>query len=207
MIDLEKEIDKYFKIINDAKNSFDLYKGILSNAKENDKKVSKISSFLYPVLNALKFSFVVQTAKLVDKREDKSIWKLIECCKQQKNEFLTEFVNTYIDEDTGKEETFFLKKVDIMSDLTVFEEKLNEHSQAIINLKAQRNKIYAHNDKDYFYDKSNISEMYLVTYQDIEDILNLLFQQLNVISLDYNRRVYSSYPSSIKDYEYIISKI
>ena len=207
MIDIEKEIDQYFKIINDAKISFDIYKGILSNAKENEKKFSKISSFLYPILNALKFSFVVQTAKLVDKREDKNIWKLIECCKQQKKEFLTEFVVKYVNEETCEEETFFLKKVDIMSDLKMFEDKLNKYSQAITNLKAQRDKIYAHNDKEYFYDKSNISEMYSVTYQDIDDILNLLFEQLNVVSLDYNRRVYSSYPSSMKDYEYIISKI
>ena len=53
MIDIEKEIDQYFKIINDAKINFDLYKGILSNAKENEKRFSKISSFLYPILNAL----------------------------------------------------------------------------------------------------------------------------------------------------------
>ena len=207
MIDIEKEIDQYFKVINDAKISFELYKGVLSSAKEHDKKFSKISSFLYPILNALKFSFVVQTAKLVDKREDKNIWNLIECCKQQKKEFLTEFVDKYINEVTCEEETFVLKKVDIMSDLKIFEDKLNKYSQAITNLKAQRDKIYAHNDKEYFYDNSNISEMYSVTYQDIDDILNLLFEQLNIVSLDYNRRVYSSYPSSMKDYEYIISKI
>ena len=79
---------------------------------------------------------------------------------------MTEFVDKYVNEETGEEETFFLKKVDIMSDLKMFEDKLNKYSQAITNLKAQRDKIYAHNDKEYFYDKSNISEMYSVTYQD-----------------------------------------
>ena len=45
MIDIEKEIDQYFKIINDAKISFDLYKGVLSNAKENEKNLVKSVHF------------------------------------------------------------------------------------------------------------------------------------------------------------------
>ena len=40
MIDIEKEIDQYFKIINDAKISFDLYKGILSNARIVERRLA-----------------------------------------------------------------------------------------------------------------------------------------------------------------------
>ena len=84
MINLENEFSQYFKVVNGALDDFELYKGILKNVKGNETKINKINSFLYTTLNALKYSFIMQTAKLIDVREDKNIFKFINFCKVNK---------------------------------------------------------------------------------------------------------------------------
>ncbi len=207
MIDLEREFSYFFKDINSALDDFELYKGVLSNVKGNEKKINNINGFLYTTLNALKYSFVMKTAKLVDIREDKNIFKFLNCCRNQSSEFLTEFVNEYYNEETGITEKEFIKKVNVLDDINEFERELNKHNKQIENIKAQRDKIYAHNDKKYFYDNGKINEDFKVTYDDIDIILHIIYKYLNLLSIDYNRQGYSMFPSTLSDYLYIIDKL
>lgn len=207
MIDLDNEISQYFKVINSALDDFELYKGILSNIKGNEKKINQINGFLYTILNSLKYSFVMKTAKLVDEREDKNIFKLINCCENQQNQFLTEFIDEFYNEDTKTTEKVFIKKVNVLDDINNFKLNLNNYKTQIENIKAQRDKIYAHSDKKYFYDGSKINEDFKVTYNDIDEILNLIYKNLNILSTDYNRRVYSKFPTTLDEYLHIIEKI
>lgn len=66
MINLENEFLQYFRVVNSAPDDFELYKGILKNVEGNETKINKINYFLYRTLNALKYSFVMQTVKLID---------------------------------------------------------------------------------------------------------------------------------------------
>lgn len=207
MIDLESEFSQYFRVINSALDDFELYKGILSNVNGNEKKINQINGFLYTVLNSLKYSFVMKTAKLVDKREDKNIYKFINCCKNQQHQFLKEFVDEFYNEETKTTERIFIKKVNVLDDIKDFETELDKYSTQIENIKAQRDMVYAHNDKKYFYNNGNISEEFKVTYNDIDEILHLIFNKLNILSIDYNRRVYSKFSDTIDDYLHIIEQL
>lgn len=207
MIDLEDEFSQYFRVVNSALDDFDLYKGILSNINGNEKKVNQINGFLYTILNSLKYSFIMKTAKLVDIREDKNIFKFINCCKNQKNEFLKEIVDEFYNEETNTSEKIFVRKVNVLNDIKNFEFQLDKYNTQIENIKNQRDKIYAHNDKRYFYNNGNISEEFKVTYNDIDEILHLIFKELNILSIDYNRRAYSKFPDTIDDYLHIIEKL
>lgn len=207
MINLENEFSQYFKVVNGALDDFELYKGILKNVKGNETKINKINSFLYTTLNALKYSFVMQTAKLIDVREDKNIFKFINFCKVNKNIFLKEIVNDYYNAETKEREYEFVRKVDVLEDIKKFEIELEKYSSQIENIKAQRDKIYAHTDKKYFYDKGNINQEFRVTYDDIDNILHIIYNNLNILSIDYNRRAYSNYASTLDDYLYILNNL
>lgn len=207
MIDLESEFSQYFREVNSALDDFELYKGILSNVVGNEKKINQINGFLYTILNSLKYSFVMKTAKLVDVREQKNIFKFINCCKNQKNQFLKEIVDEYYNEETQTTEKMFIKNVNILEDIKNFESKLDKYSVQIENIKAQRDRIYAHNDKKYFYNNGSINEEFKVTYNDIDEILHLIFKELNILSVDYNRRVYSMFTGTLGEYLYIIEKL
>lgn len=207
MIDLESEFSRYFREINSALDDFELYKGILSNVDGNEKKINQINGFLYTILNSLRYSFVMKTAKLVDKREDKNIFKFLNCCKNQQNQFLKNFVDEFYNEVTKTTEKIFIKKVNVLDDIKNFELELDKYSTQIENIKAQRDMIYAHNDKKYFYDNGKVSEEFKVTYNDIDEILHLIFKKLNILSIDYNRRVYSKFSDTLDDYLHIIEKL
>ena len=206
MINLDKEFSQYFKVINSALDDFKLYKGLLYNVKSNEKKINQINGFLYTILNSLKYSFVMKTAKLIDEREDKNIFKFLNCCRNQHDQFLKEFVNEYYNEDTKKTEKF-KKRVNALKDIDSFESKLKKYNKQIENIKAQRDKIYAHSDKKYFYDNGKIADEFKVTYNDIDEILHLIYKELNVLSIDYNRCAYSNYPSTLNDYLHIINRL
>lgn len=149
----------------------------------------------------------MKTAKLVDKREDKNIYKFINCCKNQQHQFLKEFVDEFYNEETKTTERIFIKKVNVLDDIKDFETELDKYSTQIENIKAQRDMVYAHNDKKYFYNNGNISEEFKVTYNDIDEILHLIFNKLNILSIDYNRRVYSKFSDTIDDYLHIIEQL
>ena len=207
MIDLERDFSQYFRLVNSALNDFELYKGILSNVDGNEKKINQINGFLYTILNSLKYSFVMKTSKLVDKRENKNIFKFIDCCKNQKNQFLEEFVDEFYNEETKTIEKIFIKKVNVLDDIKNFELELDKYSTQIININAQRDKIYAHSDKRYFYDNGSINEEFNVTYNDIDNILHIIYNNLNILSKDYNRRAYLNYNSTLDDYLHILNNL
>ena len=207
MIKLECEFSQYFKMVNSALSDFELYKGILSNVQGNEKEIKQINGFLYNVLNSLKYSFVMKTAKLIDKREDKSIFKLINCCENQKEQFLNEFIDEFYNEETKITEKVLVKKVNVLDDINNFKLELNKYSKQIENIKSQRDKVYAHQDKEYFYDNGKVNEDFKITYNDIDEILNLIYKNLNILSIDYNGRVYSKFPSTIDEYLHIIERL
>ena len=108
--------------------------------------------------------------------------------------------------DTKKTEKF-KKRVNALKDIDSFESKLKKYNKQIENIKAQRDKIYAHSDKKYFYDNGKIADEFKVTYNDIDEILHLIYKELNVLSIDYNRCAYSNYPSTLNDYLHIINRL
>lgn len=207
MIDLDKEIEYYFRIINDTMNYFNIYKQTLKALHEHKTKANQVTSFLYPMLDALQFAFVVETTRLIDKREDKCIWNLLDNIKMQYKKFPKEIYNDYSNPESGEVYREFVRKVDIKLDISNFEKELNQYSTQFESLKGIRDKVYAHLDKKYFYDKRKISKKYSVCYQDIEDILKIIHKNLNIISIDYNRKAYSEYASCVDDLNSILDKI
>lgn len=185
-LNIEIEISNYFKLINEAYKNIELFKTI-ANTLENPK-TKNIKDLMFTILNALKFSFVVQTEKIIDIKESKNIWKFIEYCKQ----------NT---------DAFQESNDSIIKKLTDFNNELAQYNMVFQNMKGQRDKIYAHTDNETFYNKNQLFEKYNVQLQDIENIINMLYKYLNNISIAYNGKHYSHYSNPGDDYNYILEKL
>lgn len=185
-LNIEIEISNYFKLINEAYKNIELYKTISSTLEES--KITNIKDFIFTILNSLKFSFVVQTEKIIDKSESKNICKFVEYCKQNTNEF-------------QETKDIIIKKLD---DFSI---ELTQYEMIFKNMKGQRDKIYVHTDKETFYDKSRLFEKYDIQLQDIEKVIKMLYENLNNISIAYNGRHYSHYSNPGYEYKCILEKL
>lgn len=195
-----------FRIIH-ALDYFKMYKNMLIISSENNDSAKYVASFINLSSSSLIRTAINETYLLVDNRNDKNIYNFIEICKQNNNQFRKELVEEYVNCTTGEHEVFTLEKVNIIEELEKFENDLLEFSKKITNLKALRDKIFAHIDKKYFYDRNLIIKEYSVKYQDIEAILNLLYKNMNRISVILTGTAYGVCEDYIEDFKYIIDSI
>lgn len=193
MLDIRKEINIYFKRLNNAYSKFQLFKEIQLHAK--NEKLQRNNAFFQEILDSLRFTFVIEVLKIVDDREDKNIFKFLNYCEQHQQDFLKELKEVYIDVNTGEKEERIIKKVDLIKDINLFRNELDKYSKKINNMKILRDKIYAHTDKKYFYGDKLLEKEERVKYQEIEEIIEILFKHLNTISIDFNQTVYGKFPS------------
>ena len=191
-MDIGKEIDAFFKRIISVKADFDLYKEILNYT--DNKKFKYNYSFFATILDSLRFSFIIKTIKLIDIREEKNIYKFLNFCEQNENKFLKTLNIDYINDETSEVETIIIKEVNVKQDIKEFKFKLDEYKGKIENLKFLRDKIYAHTDKEYFYDNPKLLKNNTIKYCEIEKILTILYENLNAISVDYNQKCYMPFP-------------
>ena len=79
---LKEEIEKYLKYYYDVKRELDLYIHIKKNADIYPNETKQISFFIHTVLTSLLKNILLGIAKIIDSREDKNIYKLLEVCNQ-----------------------------------------------------------------------------------------------------------------------------
>lgn len=204
--ELQKELEIYMFRIMHALDYFKMYKNMLTLSFENDNS-KKISSFINLTSSSLIRTAVNETYLLLDNRNDKNIFKFIEICKQHNILFRKELTEEYVNCKTGEREIFVLEKTNIIKELNNFESDLAKYNSQISNLKALRDKIYAHVDKKYFYDNKLITKEYSVKYQDVEDILHILYKNMNRISVILTGTIYGECEDYIDDFKVILDSI
>jgi hypothetical protein len=142
MID-EKELDNeiYRYLINtfETQNSFALFKEIKLNAGTGNDKVNNYPYCFQTIVDSLQYTFIMNLNKLLDINEEKNLFKLINMCRTNQNKF----------NDKDK----LLEKLD------QFEKYLSSKGTLIKNVKTLRDKFYAHSDKCYF---KNPSELLII---------------------------------------------
>ena len=121
--------------------------------------------------------------------------------------FRHELTEDYVDCDTNKHTSYVIEKVNIKNEFKKIDQNLFKYSNQIENLKAIRDKVLAHLDKKYFYDRNSISKDYSVKYQDIDDILELLFTIINRLSVLLTGTIYGYSNEQITDFKVILDCI
>ena len=74
---LAKELDIYMKRIINSLDYFKLYKNMLIMSNENLDNANKIASFIDIVTSSLSIAAINEIYLLVDKRNDKNVFKFI----------------------------------------------------------------------------------------------------------------------------------
>lgn len=192
--DLKKEIEEYLKIYMNIKNSYILYKHIREESLQYKDETAQISNFLIIILSDMYSMVLINTCKVLDIRNDKNIFKLLNVSEQN----IDIFDNTFYTDDEIKDKIKELK------------DELDSNNQLINILKIYRDKYLTHIDKDYWGNVQKLFKEHRITFEEIELILTLISKILNeLLSMlcntkwvikDYGTEEYSYILKSIKEH-------
>lgn len=191
---LKKEIEKYLKYYYEIKKEFDLYKHIKKKVLTYPNETKQISFFLQAVLNSLLKSSLLDISKILDNRNDKNIYRLLEVCNQNIKLFCEE-------ENSIKEKNEKIKTIKLLK------EKVDNKQDLIKKIIKYRDKSLAHTDKKYFGDVSKLFKEYKTTYEEIEGILELIVNSLNELLYSLSNTTYVFNNEYRDDYTYILECI
>lgn len=192
--DLKKEIEEYLKIYMNIKNSYILYKHIREESLQYKDETAQISDFLIIILSDIYSMVLINTCKLLDIRNDKNIFKLLNVSEQN----IDIFDNTFYTDNEIKDKIKELK------------DELDSNNQLINILKIYRDKYLTHIDKDYWGNVQKLFKDHRITFKEIELILALISKiQNELLSMlcntkwvikDYGTEEYSYILKSIKEH-------
>ena len=191
---LKGEIEKYLNYYYDVKRAFDLYRYIKENAEIYPNETKQISFFLHTVLISLLNNTLLDVSKILDNRNDKNIYKLLEVCNQNIKLFCEDEKNT-------KEKNEKLNRIKRIK------EKIDFKKDLIEKLKTYRDKSLAHTEGKYFRDVNKLFNEVKTTYEEIEDILEVIEESLNELLYALCNTTYVFNDQYKNDYTYILKCI
>lgn len=191
---LKGEIKKYLNYYYDVKREFDLYKHIKENAEIYPNETKQIAFFLHTVLISLLNNALLDVSKILDNRNDKNIYKLLEVC----NENIKLFCENEKDAKEKNEKLTLIKRI---------KEKVDFKKDLIEKLKTYRDKSLAHTEGKYFRDVNKLFNEVKTTYEEIEDILEVIEESLNELLYALCNTTYVFNDQYKNDYTYILECI
>lgn len=191
---LKGEIEKYLNYYYDVKRAFDLYRYIKENAEIYPNETKQISFFLHTVLISLLNNTLLDVSKILDNRNDKNIYKLLEVCNQNIKLFCEDEKNT----KEKNEKLNLIKRI---------KEKIDFKKDLIEKLKTYRDKSLAHTEGKYFRDVNKLFNEVKTTYEEIEDILEVIEESLNELLYALCNTTYVFNDQYKNDYTYILKCI
>ena len=147
-MDLEEVLETFYYKVSSLKKYFSLYKLI----KINYKQANKYSYVFYTILSSLEKTFFVELVKLLDDREQRSLYSFIDICKKEEKKF-----------NSSIELNKYLESLN----------KLLKDQKLKIALKKYRDKYFVHNDKEYFINPQKIFKENPIKNNEFEKIYSL----------------------------------
>ncbi len=180
-------------------------KSLNSAFVDYNEEVNRAPAFFSITYKSLILTLVITTAKLFDSNNPntKNILKLLNRCASNITIFPKELQTSYINCDNESDNYIEKQKINVSVEIENFKKEYERLD--ISALKKYRNKIYAHNDKEYFIDKSDLKKMPL-KYDDIEELLEFANEVCNRILVILDRRSYMTQSSNIEDVFCLLSK-
>jgi len=165
--DLTKFNEKLSNYVVRISRNFDLFKFLFNcgndTEKEPNKKVrNKHIEFFKTVTNSLSITTIVTLNNLLDEKSERGLYKYLRKTEQELKHILP------ID-----------KRKEIQREISAQVCQIDSKNKSISNLKTHRDKIYAHFDKDYFYD---VKKLYIdapLSFEDIHQLIKLCQEILN----------------------------
>lgn len=192
-----------------------LYSEYCENFKTLSDGINMTPAFWFITSRAYVHAMMIDLSKLYDKRSDVyGVGHLLELCKINQSLFeekkLPDGERYFTDEEVAEFFAAFDDKetvpcTDNRHFLDSLNEKLNQKSQQIRNLKDQRNKLWAHNDCENFLNPSAYEEEKLLTWADIDELINLLVDISNTLLNHLGKEVSGIYPANIDDIQIVMN--
>lgn len=129
--ELKKEIEQYINNLRIATESFELNKGIKMLVNNYQNEINSIGSFTKITLISLQTTFIMETCKLVDIREDKNIFRLLNICESNYTIFPKKNI-VKIPTENGKIQTF-INEIDIRKDVINIKNEISGFNSIIKN--------------------------------------------------------------------------
>jgi hypothetical protein len=186
--EIEKRIRALLLRITHVNDCFELYRYLIQSHEKHSGIINTAPAFFQLTEYSLQHTLMIELAKLYDENKDNKtgLKKLLNQCKQDKEIFLTEYSDVYIDCETDQPVVAGIYPVNVLDDISIFECELATKTQKIINLKGQRDKWYAHLDKKYE-DVQKIRETFPMSFNDVEELIQFAGRICNRLLVDLNR--------------------
>ena len=153
---LEQELLQYLNYVIELRNTFLLYKKIKSDKNSSLEKVNKYPYLFVTIINALEYSFIMQSYKIFDDTEDKNIFTLIKLCRNNQKHFFN--------------------KNEILKTLDELELYLSTKKLIIENIRSLRNKFFAHTDRKYFAVPDQVLKDFSIKNEELEFLIQDTFK-------------------------------
>lgn len=198
-----------------------LYSEYCDNFTTFSDGINKTPAFWFFTTRAYVHAMMIELSKLYDNYNNYNnhnnvygVKHLLDVCENNQSLFeekkLPEGERYFTDEEMAKFfEAFDDEEMAPCTDNRYFldslNEKLNQKSQQIDNLRDQRNKLWAHNDCENFLNPSAYEEEKLLTWADIDDLINLLVDISNTLLNHLGKEVSGIYPANIDDIQIVMN--
>lgn len=186
--ELKKIIEAYLFRIVHVNDKYRLYRYLIERENDRLDELNMAPAFFTIVMEALQQSFMIEIFKLFDSNSKTGLVKLLNICMNSNKQFPVERNNIFheINLDTGETiDTLYDNiKINAKKDIKELELKLKEKEEIINNLRGQRDKYYAHLDKEYFVKKDNISKKFPFLFYDMEELIDFAEEICNTLLID-----------------------
>lgn len=153
------------------------YKCLRSHHVKYRESMLNAVVFFNIIEKSLISALMIELCKLFeDDRKVMSVYKLYNICEQNQKIFHGKTYIMRIEED----DLPIPVRIDLL--LNSVKKELEDHENAIQNLKALRDQIWAHSDKKHFLSPDKLEEEYPVDIYEIESLLHIAWDFPNTIS-------------------------
>ena len=196
--DLIELLEEYLQRITYLNDCYNLHKHMVEAKKEYLKEINIFPAFYsLALLSFLKIT-IIELAKLYDIHSKTSINALLNTCGKNFNLFLTEITSEVSYVETNKTETFVIN-VDIKKSLSEAKKNISSIKHLIEPLRNQRNKYYAHLDKEYQFNYNLLINTFPLSYNDIDKLISLLSNICNTLYYNLCNASYVTQSSNWND--------
>ncbi|MDO4982933.1 MAG: hypothetical protein Q4E35_05185 [Eubacteriales bacterium] len=169
------------------------YKAFCDNGKEYYEVMNQAPLFFALTEKSLVTALMIEVCKLFeDSSQVMSIKKLYNICEQNKPLFPKMRL------ENGKETNLPCNLEQILKTTNT---KFESYSTIILNVKAQRDKLWAHTDKACVLEPDKIEKEFPVTWGDIEELLNFASGFANSIIICFTNSIEAHWFNSPNSYE------
>lgn len=205
--DFSNLLKQFFSRITYVTDCFEIYKHLKDLKKKYLKQLNYAPAFFSTITYSLVNTFIIELWKLYDNRSLTSIWSLIPQSQKNKSLFMKKHKIGYLDEDTNECKDISSVQIDIDNELMDCRKLLNNNAKRIDNLRNQRNKFFAHLDKNYGNNTKKLVDDFPVTFKDIEILLQTANEICNKISVAFDESWHFTKSSNVFDIDNLLKKL